>query len=29
MLYLIENAWQNPRSPTHAQRLGIVTATTD
>jgi hypothetical protein len=26
---LIENAWQNPRSPTHAQRLGIVIVRTN
>jgi hypothetical protein len=28
-LCLIENAWQNPRSSTHAQRLGIVTVCTN
>jgi hypothetical protein len=29
MLCLIENAWQNPRSPTHAQYLGTVIARTN
>jgi hypothetical protein len=28
-LCLIENAWQNPRSSTHAQRPGIVIARTN